>query len=108
MKSPLAWAADAQKMKTPEELIISASRQLGFENVISKRAQDTYDSLAQHPFTAPTPEGWPDIAEAWLGPDAMLKRIEWANELASRLPELDARAFLHPAQRAGSKRLCWR
>jgi len=97
VKSPLAWAADAHKMKTPEELIISASRQLGFENVISKRAQDTYDSLAQHPFTAPTPEGWPDIAEAWLGPDAMLKRIEWANELASRLPELDARAFLQSA-----------
>ena len=76
IQSPHSWTPAAQKIKTPEELIISTSRQIGFENVIAKRPRDTYDSLAHVPFTAPTPEGWPDTAEAWLGPDAILKRIE--------------------------------
>jgi len=97
VNSPLAWNSAPQKIKTPEELIISTARMVGFADVITKRARDTYDSLAQLPFTAPTPEGWPDIAEAWLGPDAVVKRIEWANELSSRLPDMDARQFLKSA-----------
>jgi len=95
--SPDAWTPSAQKIKTPEEMIISTARMAGFGAVITKRARDTYDSLAQLPFTAPTPEGWPDLAEAWLGPDAVVKRIEWANELSSRLPNMDAREFLQSA-----------
>jgi len=97
INSPLSWTSIAQKIKTPDELIVSASRLTGFETVITKRPKDTYDSLAQIPFTAPTPEGWPDKAQAWLGPDAVLKRIEWANELSSRLSNMDARQFLQSA-----------
>ena len=97
ISSPLAWEPAAQKVKSPEELILSAARLIGFENVISKRPRDTYDSLAQLPFTAPTPEGWPDKARDWLGPDALLKRVEWANELASHMPNTDGRAFLKSA-----------
>ena len=95
--SPLAWEPSAQKVKTPEELIVSASRLIGFDPVLGKRARDTYNSLAQSPFTAPTPEGWPDKARDWLGPDALLKRVDWANELASRIPNTDGRAFLKSA-----------
>ena len=95
--SPLAWQPAAQKVKTPEELIVSAARLIGFKNVIAKRPRDTYDSLAQLPFTAPTPEGWPDKAQDWLGPDALLKRVEWANELASRMSNNDGRSFLKSA-----------
>ena len=97
INSPHAWSPTAQKVKTPEELIISTSRMIGYKSIIAKRAKDTYDSLAQHPFTAPTPEGWSDMAKDWIGPDAILKRIEWANELSSRLPKMDARSFLKSA-----------
>jgi len=97
INSPHAWEPAAQKIKTPDELIISTSRMVGFDTVMPKRPKDTYDSLAQLPFTAPTPEGWPDIAQAWIGPDAILKRIEWANELASRAEGIDARSFLQSA-----------
>ena len=95
--SPHAWTSAAEKIKTPQELITSTSRIIGLESVVAKRSKDTYDSLAHFPFTAPTPEGWPDTADAWLGPDAILKRIEWANELASRMPDMDARSFLQSA-----------
>lgn len=97
INSPHAWKPEAQKVKTPEELIISTARMIGVKNVFPGRAQDSYINLAQPPFEAPTPEGWPDKAEAWIGPNAMMKRIEWANELASRLPGLDGREFLRTA-----------
>lgn len=97
IESPEVWATDAQKVKTPEDLLISTARVIGIEKVFPRRPRDTYESLAQTPFGAPTPEGWPDKAEAWMGPDAMMKRIEWANDLASRLPSLDARKFLQSA-----------
>lgn len=97
IQSPLAWTPEAKKVKTPEELFISTARAIGLENVFPKRARDSYDSLAQTPFGAPTPEGWPDTTEDWIGPDAIMKRIEWANELASRMPQVDARKFLQSA-----------
>lgn len=97
IQSPEAWVPTAQKVKTPEELIISTARIIGIGNVFPRRIRDSYDSLAQPPFGAPTPEGWPDTAESWMGPDAMMKRIEWANELAGRLPSIDARQFLQSA-----------
>jgi len=97
INSPLAWTKTSQKIKTPDEMIISAARLTGFETVLPDRPRDAYDSLAQLPFTAPTPEGWPDMGQAWLGPDAILKRIEWANELSSRLAKMDARQFLRAA-----------
>jgi len=68
-----------------------------FDNVITKRPKDTYDSLAQIPFTAPTPEGWPDTAEAWIGPDSIIKRVEWAKQLSAHMPDIDARDFLKSA-----------
>ena len=42
---------------------------------------------------APSPAGWPDRAEEWLGPDAVWKRLEWATRVGDRLGrQVDARA----------------
>lgn len=41
--------------------------------------------MGQRPFYAPSPQGWPDTAQAWAGADALWKRIEWSGILASRL-----------------------
>lgn len=92
--SPHAWQPEAQKIKTPEELLVSTARVIGLEETFTKNPKTTYDSLAQIPFTAPTPEGWPDTAQAWLGPDALLKRIEWAGEMSSKQVDVDARDIL--------------
>ena len=53
-----------------------------------------FESFAQIPFTAPSPEGWPDEAEAWSGPDALMKRVDWANRLSEQNTTLDGRALL--------------
>ena len=50
--------------------------------------------LGQRVQAAPSPAGWPDRAEEWLGPDAVWKRVEWATRVADRLGrQLDARAL---------------
>ena len=95
--SPELWNTKAHKLKTPDELLISAGRMIGAENVFPTWQADIYEGFGQTPFKAPTPEGWPDNSDAWLGPDAMLKRIEWANKLAFRQANKDAQMFLKHA-----------
>jgi uncharacterized protein (DUF1800 family) len=44
-----------------------------------------YVALGQAPFAAPSPAGWPDQAEDWASPDAVLKRLDFASSLAERV-----------------------
>ena len=41
--------------------------------------------LGQAPYAAPSPAGWPDSAADWIGPEAIMRRIEWASALAARV-----------------------
>ena len=41
-------------------------------------------ALGQRVMAAPSPAGWSDRAEDWLGPDAVWKRVEWATRIADR------------------------
>lgn len=91
---PEAWQAEPAKVKTPDELLTSTARLVGVGEVFAGKPRDVLESFAQRPFAAPSPEGWPDTADAWIGPDALSKRIEWANRLAGRMPTRDARALL--------------
>jgi uncharacterized protein (DUF1800 family) len=44
-------------------------------------------SLDQQPFFAPSPAGWPDVASEWVGPEAVLHRIDWCQAFAARMPD---------------------
>ena len=35
-------------------------------------------SMGQQLFRAPSPAGWPDEAKAWIAPESLMHRIEWA------------------------------
>ena len=99
LRAPEAWAPEPAKLKTPEEFVVSAVRVLGLANSGSQPLFDRPDSLGivglgQRPMAAPSPAGWPDRAEDWLGPDAVWKRVEWATRTADRLGRsIDARAL---------------
>jgi uncharacterized protein (DUF1800 family) len=73
--------------------------------------------LGQPLWSAPQPNGWPDSASDWAGPEALLRRIDWAYAVAGRMPRPDPAAvaeaslgpLLQPAtleamQHAGSRR----
>jgi uncharacterized protein (DUF1800 family) len=80
-----AWGETPQKFKSPEELLISAARATSPQAAFGGSQRQVYTSLAQQPFTAPSPAGWPDDTASWSGSDAIKKRIEWANAVARRM-----------------------
>ena len=95
LQAPEAWAAPAVKLKTPEEFVISTVRVLGLgEEAFARQPDAGIGFLGQRVQAAPSPAGWPDRAEDWLGPDAVWKRVEWATRVAARAGSAqDARAL---------------
>ena len=95
LESPEAWLPQPAKLKTPEEFVISTVRLLGLGAQAFERAPDAgIAALGQRVQGAPSPAGWPDMAEEWLGPDAVWKRVEWATRVADRVGRrVDARAL---------------
>ena len=93
VRSPLAWSAAPAKLKTPEEFVISSVRVLGLgERPFERTPDGGLFQLGQRIGAAPSPAGWPDRAEEWLGPDAVWKRVEWSTRLADRVGrQMDAR-----------------
>lgn len=95
--SPEAWQPGLAKLKTPEEFVVSAARVLRVDERVFERAQGGPDvlgvaTLGQRLQAAPSPAGWSDRADDWLGPDAVWKRVEWSTRAAGRLGNrIDAR-----------------
>ena len=47
---------------------------------------------------APSPQGWPDLSADWLSPDAILKRIQWAERYGELYgKDVDARDLMQQA-----------
>ena len=92
-RSPEAWQPQPAKLKTPEEFVVSSARLLGAGEAIAARGGAAGVALmGQRVQAAPSPAGWPDRADEWLGPDAVWKRLEWATRLSDRLGHaVDAR-----------------
>lgn len=80
------WQTPLAKMKTPWDLAVSLGRALGDAAVIPGDAAlfRTMRSLGQTPFSAPSPAGWPDRTVDWLGPDALMRRIDLVSDVAAR------------------------
>jgi uncharacterized protein (DUF1800 family) len=83
---PEAWERPLAKLKSPIEYVVSCLRALPESRAAKPEALFfALRGMGQRPFYAPSPQGWPDTAQAWAGADALWKRIEWSGILASRL-----------------------
>ena len=86
---PEAWSAYQQKIKTPFDFVASAVRATG-RSLPPEQAVRTLDRLGQGLHMAPSPAGWPDDAASWVGAEAVLRRVEWAQTYADQVGgELD-------------------
>ena len=92
---PLAWSENSPgKFKRPEELLLSAHRMLKWPVGSVGNAVQALAVMGQAVGRAPSPQGWPDRSEDWLSPDALLKRVQWADQFAQAHPNAaDARAL---------------
>ena len=85
VSSPEAWQSPLAKFKTPTDYIYSTHRALQLP--IGNRLADLrmFVLLGQRPFQPGSPAGWPDRGADWDGSAALLKRLEWVQELGRRL-----------------------
>ena len=91
--SPEAWVAAPPKFRTPWEWSIAALRAMGYREVPPGPTVGLLQQLGQPTWRPGSPAGYDDIAGSWAGPDAILRRVEAAERLASRAPLIDARTL---------------
>jgi len=82
-----AWERPFAKVKTPTDLVIAACRASGLRDVPAQGLVGSLRILDQPAFVAPSPAGWPDVAASWISPESVLRRAEWCQAFAGRLPD---------------------
>lgn len=82
--SPEAWEVTARKFKTPQDLVFSTLRAFDTSPGQSEEVIRSFDFLGQRQYTPGSPAGWPDVAAAWDGSDALLHRVSWTARAAER------------------------
>ena len=105
------------KLRTPQEYVVASVRLLDVPADGIPNLAGIQGGLGQPLWSAPAPNGWPDRAADWAGPEAMMRRIDWAQGFAGRigtrdpieLAQANLGALLRPAtldamHHAGSRR----
>jgi len=104
VEHPAAWRDFGAKVKRPVELVASTLRALGLDARaaamrIDQRPRAIFQALRtlnQPMFKAPGPDGWPEEAEAWITPQGLAARLQYASraaQLITRARDLDPRRF---------------
>jgi len=102
INSPEAWQPVNAKFKTPWDWTVSSMRGLGMTQFGKVRAAPVLTQLGQPIWRPGSPAGYDDIAASWAAPDALVRRVEFAQRLASTVGDrIDART-LGPQLLAGS------
>lgn len=102
--SPEAWDPTPAKFKTPYEFLISSWRAAGGSPRDVTVLAPTLNAMGQKAFSAPSPKGWPEDTGTWAAPDAIVKRMTWAQRFSalavgSRDPKVLAADALGPRLR---------
>jgi uncharacterized protein (DUF1800 family) len=84
VESPEAWATTSAKFKSPWEWAISSLRALGKQELPPQQALSLMNQLGQPVWRPGSPAGYDDAAAAWAAPDALLRRVEVAQRLATQ------------------------
>ncbi len=92
VEDPAAWAPGPGKMRAPVEFVTASYRLLDLPQTENAQRQtlaamQACRLMGQFPMAAPSPKGWSDQSQDWSGADAVLSRIAFARQLASRLPQ---------------------
>jgi uncharacterized protein (DUF1800 family) len=92
VEDPAAWTPGPGKMRAPVDYITATYRLLDLPQAQNaprqtQMAMQACRMMGQFPMAAPSPKGWSDQSQDWSGPDAILSRIAFARQLASRLPQ---------------------
>lgn len=108
VRDPDSWTMPLTKVRQPMEFMCAAVRALGLgadaPDAGRRVMRDTFWAplrlMGQPWYAAPGPDGWPEEAEAWITPQALAARIDWAMTqpaalMGTTLP--DPRSFIDQA-----------
>jgi len=99
LRTDAAFEAPALKLRPPIEFVLASTRALQ-ATIEPQQFHRALTLLGQRPFMAPSPQGWSDDSKAWLAPDSIRTRLEFANLLAQKAggprPVDRAKAVLGP------------
>lgn len=84
MNCETIWQMAGTKVKSPTEYLIALAR-ISRVDISDQALLKEINDLGQVPFSAPSPAGWPDQASAWMGAEALLRRIELARKMAASM-----------------------
>ncbi|HEY5106567.1 MAG TPA: DUF1800 family protein [Caulobacteraceae bacterium] len=84
ISSPEAWDPAARKFKTPYEFMVSSWRAADYVPSEIATVAPLLNAMGQKPFSAPSPKGWPEEAQVWCAPDAVIKRMVWSEAFAAQ------------------------
>jgi uncharacterized protein (DUF1800 family) len=99
-KSPEFWDSRYYnaKFKTPYQYVVSALRATGIEMGNPQSVQNTLQQLGMPLYGCPTPDGYKNTREAWLNPNGLTQRLNFATTLTTKLtdpkPQLQLSATL--------------
>jgi uncharacterized protein (DUF1800 family) len=82
--APESWAPAQRKFKQPYEFVVSSFRAAGAPAMGFQQMAPLLTALGQKPYSAPSPKGWPEDAEAWAAPDAIVKRMQFTQGFAAQ------------------------
>ena len=91
--APEIWAVRPAKILPPFDYAIAIARGFGVRPKAVEIAR-LAGSLGQPTWTVPSPKGWPDDDNAWMGPSAVRERLRIAEFVARQMDKLtDPRAL---------------
>ena len=85
---PEIWAQPLSKFKSPSDYIYSTYRALELPVPDGPKALAPFELLGQRVFSPGSPAGWPDRSADWDGSSAVMKRLEWADQVGQRVGSL--------------------
>lgn len=88
VRLPQAWRP-LGKLRSPQDHVVAALRALDLPADQRPDPPASMAGLGQPVWNAPLPNGWPDRAADWAGPEALLRRVDWAYGVAGRAAALD-------------------
>jgi uncharacterized protein (DUF1800 family) len=83
-----AWRPGT-KLRTPRDFLVAAVRSLDLPEGNRPNMMGVLGLLGEPFMVAPAPDGWPDKAVDWSAPEALMRRIDWANTFSGRLGSRD-------------------